>query len=276
MLLLLPNAVASRVAAAVQGVLLYGPPGTGKTMLAKAVATETGCTFFSVTSATLGSKYRGESERLVRCLFDLARLHGPSIVFIDEVDSLCSQRGQQGEHEASRRTKTELLVQVDGCHVSGDNKDSDEEKPKRVMVLAATNFPWDIDEAMRRRLEKRIYIPLPTEDDRVELLKINLRDVVLGPGVDLVKVSQQLDGYSGDDITNICRDAAMNGMRRITAGKTPTELMAMREQAGGQQDMSKEPITLTDFQVAMKRINPSVAPADIKRHEVWRNEFGSE
>lgn len=246
-------------------------------MLAKAVATETACTFFSVTSATLGSKYRGESERLVRCLFDLARLHAPSIIFIDEVDSLCSQRGASGEHESSRRVKTELLVQVDGCHTSSAPAEGGAggapEPPKRVMVLAATNFPWDIDEAMRRRLEKRIYIPLPSPSDRVELLKINLKGVVLGDHVDLEEVASHLDGYSGDDITNICRDAAMNGMRRITAGKSAAELKAMRE-AG--RDMSQEPVTLEDFQVAMKRINPSVAPADIRKHEEWRKEFGAE
>ncbi|GAX80543.1 hypothetical protein CEUSTIGMA_g7981.t1 [Chlamydomonas eustigma] len=256
-----------------KGVLLYGPPGTGKTMLAKAVATETACTFFSVTSATLGSKYRGESERLVRCLFDLARLHAPSIIFIDEVDSLCGQRGQSGEHEASRRVKTELLVQVDGCHNSATPVEGSDEPPKRVMVLAATNFPWDIDEAMRRRLEKRIYIPLPGAGECLELLKLNLKTVVLSEAVDLDLISKQLEGYSGDDITNICRDAAMNGMRRITQGKTPAELKRLRELG---QDMSKEPVTLEDLQLAMKRINPSVSPLDIKKHEEWRKEFGSE
>ncbi|KAG0603213.1 hypothetical protein M758_10G075600 [Ceratodon purpureus] len=247
-----------------KGVLMFGPPGTGKTLLAKAVATECGTTFFNVSSATLASKWRGESERMVRVLFDLARAYAPSTIFIDEIDSLCNARGGSGEHESSRRVKSELLVQVDGVNNTSDDGDK-----KIVMVLAATNFPWDIDEALRRRLEKRIYIPLPLEEGRRELIRINLKDIEVAKDVDIDALAKRTEGYSGDDLTNICRDASMNGMRRKIAGKTPEEIKTMTK------DQMYEPVAMRDFDEALCKISRSVSTADIERHEKWLNEFGS-
>lgn len=250
-----------------KGVLMFGPPGTGKTLLAKAVATECGTTFFNVSSATLASKWRGESERMVRCLFDLARAYAPSTIFIDEIDSLCNARGASGEHESSRRVKSELLVQVDGVNNSSVGEDG---ARKIVMVLAATNFPWDIDEALRRRLEKRIYIPLPNFESRRELIKINLRTVEVAADVNIDEVARRTEGYSGDDLTNVCRDASMNGMRRKIAGKTRDEIKNMSKD-----EISKDPVAMCDFEEALSKVQRSVSQADIERHEKWFAEFGS-
>ncbi|XP_068602204.1 katanin p60 ATPase-containing subunit A-like 1 [Brachionichthys hirsutus] len=248
-----------------KGVLMVGPPGTGKTLLAKAVATECGTTFFNVSSSTLTSKYRGESEKLVCLLFKMAQFYAPTTIFIDEIDSICGRRGTSDEHEASRRVKSELLVQMDGVGGALENDDPS----KMVMVLAATNFPWDIDEAMRRRLEKRIYISLPTAVGRVELLRISLREVEVAADVDLDLIAEKTEGYSGADITNVCRDASMMAMRRRIQGLGAEEIRALSK------DELQMPVTMEDFALTLKKISKSVSAADLEKYEAWMSEFGS-
>lgn len=161
-----------------KGVLLYGPPGTGKTLLAKALATQGKTTFFNVSATTFASKWRGESEKLVRLLFEMARFYAPSTIFIDEVDSIGTKRGE-GDNEASRRVMAEMLVQMDGVSSVNENEELSQEelKKKIVMVLGATNHPWDLDDALRRRFEKRVHIPLPNSLGRLEMFDINLKDI---------------------------------------------------------------------------------------------------
>ncbi|XP_041049291.1 katanin p60 ATPase-containing subunit A-like 2 isoform X3 [Carcharodon carcharias] len=196
-----------------KGLLLYGPPGTGKTLLAKAVATECNTTFFNISASTIVSKWRGDSEKLVRVLFELARFHAPSTIFLDELESVMSQRGSApgGEHEGSRRMKTELLVQMDGLARSDD----------LVFVLAASNLPWELDHAMLRRLEKRILVDLPSKEARQAMILhwlpplSNSGGVELRTELDYSLLGEETKDYSGSDIKLVCKEAAMRPVRKI-------------------------------------------------------------
>ena len=271
-----------------KGVLMFGPPGTGKTMLAKAVASECNTTFFNVSASTLASKWRGESEKMVRILFEMARYYAPSTIFFDEIDSLAGKRGNEGEHESSRRVKTELMVQMDGIGADEEPEPEDTDNPLQaeggsggstrttVIVLAATNMPWDLDEALRRRLEKRIYIPLPDASSREELFKINMKGVDMA-GVDFVDLANSSAGYSGADVANVCRDASMMSVRRImeTARKQGLGKHEMQALLKEQKDALNTAVTQEDFATALRKVNRSVSDNDLLRYSDWMGEFGS-
>ena len=260
-----------------RGVLLYGPPGTGKTMLAKALATQGKTTFFNVHSSSFASKWRGESEKLVRILFEMARFYAPTTIFIDEVDSLCSKRGEGNEGEGSRRVKAELLVQMEGVNSTtsaGANEKSDEDKRKIVTVMAATNRPWDLDDALRRRFEKRVYIPLPNEKGRLQLFNLNLKKIEIDKNINYDKLVKLTDGYSGADICNVCREASFMPMRR--------ELLANKgrrvEDLVNDQDFRtkiRAPIVMSDFEKAISNISKSVSQKDLEVYDKWTKEFSS-
>ncbi|MEE6507816.1 hypothetical protein FKM82_031118, partial [Ascaphus truei] len=250
-----------------KGLLLYGPPGTGKTLLAKAVATECNTTFFNISASTIVSKWRGDSEKLVRVLFELARYHAPSTIFLDELESVMSQRGAGagGEHEGSLRMKTELLVQMDGLSRSDD----------LVFVLAASNLPWELDYAMLRRLEKRILVDLPSKEARQAMIQHWLPPVSNSGGVELrtdleySMLGEETEGYSGSDIKLVCKEAAMRPVRKI--------FNALENHQSDRKDLPAirlDTVTSSDFLDVIAHTKPS-AKSLMQKYVAWQKEFES-
>ncbi|XP_055298728.1 fidgetin-like protein 1 isoform X2 [Sitodiplosis mosellana] len=238
-----------------RGVLLFGPPGTGKTMIGKCIASQSNSTFFSISASSLTSKWIGEGEKMVRALFAVAAAKQPSVVFIDEVDSLLCQRSES-EHESSRRMKTEFLVQLDGA--STMEKD-------RILIVGATNRPQELDEAARRRFVKRLYIPLPEYPARREILYSllsSINHVITESQFD--EIATRADGFSGADMKVLCQEAVMGPIRSISF----TDM----------QNMSADgvrPVTFTDFLDAQKCVRASVSQDDIQQYVDWTNKYGS-
>eukprot|EP00756_Hemistasia_phaeocysticola_P008688 Hpha_TRINITY_DN14699_c0_g1::TRINITY_DN14699_c0_g1_i1::g.47595::m.47595/K12196/VPS4; vacuolar protein-sorting-associated protein 4 len=273
-----------------KGILMYGPPGTGKSYIASAVATECDSTFFSISSADIMSKWVGESEKLVRSLFQLARDQRPSVIFIDEVDSLCSSRGQ-GDNDSSSRVKTEFLVQMQG--VGGDDRG--------VLVLAATNLPQALDSAIRRRFEYRIEIPLPDKPARAAMFTIHMGKT---PNTltqeDIDTLADQSEGYSGSDISVLVRSALYEPLRR-SQNATHFKLVIDPDDHSKQRlqpcspsdpDPTKKAMSLLDipaeqaslvvpdmvsredFEKALKSARPSVSKSDLKEIQQFTEEYG--
>jgi transitional endoplasmic reticulum ATPase len=213
-----------------KGILLYGPPGCGKTLLARAVATESEANFISIKGPEVFSKWVGESEKAIREVFRKARMAAPAVIFFDEMDSLTPQRGGGSDSGVSERVISQLLTEMDGILTLQD-----------IVVVAATNRPNLIDPAVLRpgRFDRLIYVPEPDDKSRLQILKLYSGTMPLNKDVDLNQIALQSKYYSGADLENICREAAMHALRRdINAGE----------------------VTMKDFLDAIKEVGPSVSP----------------
>ncbi|MFL6736443.1 MAG: CDC48 family AAA ATPase [Sphingomonas sp.] len=224
-----------------KGVLLHGPPGTGKTLLARAVANESSAKFFHIAGPEIMGSAYGESERRLREIFEQAAQSAPSIIFIDEIDSIAPKRGQV-TGEAEKRLVAQLLTLLDGM-----------EPRQNTVVIAATNRPEALDEALRRpgRLDREIVVGVPDEPGRREILGIHTRGMPLGPDVDLNELSRRTYGFVGADLAALCREAALEAVRRIMPRLNLAEEMIPTE------ILDQLSVTLNDFDNALKRVQPS-------------------
>lgn len=256
---------------AVKGVLLFGPPGTGKTLLAKAVATEGGASFLSVDASSVENKWLGESEKNAKAVFTLARRLSPCVVFIDEVDSLLSSRegtSDDSAHGTLTSVKTTMMSEWDGLNsgTNGQGKGAD-----RVIVVGSTNRPFDLDEAVLRRFPRRLLVDLPDLETRTEILQVTLAENRLDPQVNLTKIAERLEGYTGSDLKEVCREAVvqishehakiLDQGQNLSDDPLPQEL---------------RPVTVEDFERALGKLKKSVSETgrELARVWEWNEEYG--
>lgn len=261
-----------------RGILLFGPPGTGKTMLAKAIANEAQASFINVSMSTITSKWFGEDEKNVRALFTLAAKVSPTIIFVDEVDSMLGQRNRAGEHEAMRKIKNEFMTHWDGLLSRPDQK---------ILVLAATNRPFDLDEAIIRRFERRIMVGLPSAQNREMIMRNLLSKEKIDKGLDFKEIATMTEGYSGSDLKNLCTTAAYRPVRELIQKERKKEVEKMKLEKGGTpldpskiKEKDKEivlrPLNMKDLKEAKNQVAASFAAEGSIMGELkqWNDLYG--
>eukprot|EP00245_Coleochaete_scutata_P002259 TRINITY_DN12970_c0_g1_i1.p1 TRINITY_DN12970_c0_g1~~TRINITY_DN12970_c0_g1_i1.p1 ORF type:complete len:987 (+),score=246.26 TRINITY_DN12970_c0_g1_i1:153-3113(+) len=253
-----------------RGLLLFGPPGTGKTMLAKAVATEAGANFINISMSTIASKWFGEAEKYVKAVFSLASKIAPTVIFIDEVDSMLGRRGKDNEHSAMRKIKNEFMASWDGLRTR---------ETERVLVLAATNRPFDLDEAVIRRFPRRLMVDLPDSENRAKILKVILAEEDLAEEFNVEELAAATDSYSGSDLRNLCTTAAYRRIREILDKEKKEKEKAKVEGREWQpQETSPDfrPIDMEDMRQAMALVRSSVAQeaGSMLELQQWNDQYG--